>query len=81
MFELLGSRGFTVLLVNARLIKNVSGRKSDVLYRHWLQQLMTYGPLSGAFRPAEQVCVMRALCRQRGILLPLPVSHLEGASW
>ena len=31
MFELLESRGFTVLLVNARHVKNVSGRKSDVL--------------------------------------------------
>ena len=31
LFELLESRGFTVLLVNARHVKNVSGRKSDVL--------------------------------------------------
>jgi hypothetical protein len=39
LFELLESRGFTVLLVNARLVKNVSGRKSDVLDCQWLQQL------------------------------------------
>lgn len=69
LFELLESRGFTVLLVNARHVKNVSGRKSDVLDCQWLQQLMTYGLLSGAFRPAEQVCVLRALWRQRGMLL------------
>ena len=31
LYELLESRGFTVLLVNARHVKNVSGRKSDVL--------------------------------------------------
>lgn len=31
LFELLESRGFTVLLVNAHHVKNVSGRKSDVL--------------------------------------------------
>ena len=31
LFELLESRGFTVFLVNARHVKNVSGRKSDVL--------------------------------------------------
>ena len=30
---------------------------------------MTYGLLSGAFRPAEQVCVLRTLWRQRGMLL------------
>ena len=53
LFELLESRGFTVLLVNARHVKNVSGRKSDVLDCQWLQQLMTYGLLSGAFRPAD----------------------------
>ena len=46
LFELLESRGFTVLLVNARHVKNVSGRKSDVLDCQWLQQLMTYGLLS-----------------------------------
>jgi transposase len=30
VFELLESRGFTVMLINARHVKNVSGRKSDV---------------------------------------------------
>ena len=40
LHELLESRGFTVLLVNARHVKNVSGRKSDVLDCQWLQQLM-----------------------------------------
>ena len=34
LYELLESRGFTVLLVNARHVKNVSGRKSDVLDCH-----------------------------------------------
>ena len=69
LFELLESRGFTVLLVNARHVKNVSGRKSDVLDCQWLQQLMSFGLLSGAFRPAEQVCVLRSLTRQRSMLL------------
>lgn len=69
LFELLESRGFTVLLVNARHVKNVSGRKSDVLDCQWLQQLMSFGLLSGAFRPAEEVCVLRSLTRQRAMLL------------
>ena len=69
LFELLESRGFNVLLVNARHVKNVSGRKSDVLDCQWLQQLMSFGLLSGAFRPAEQVCVLRSLTRQRAMLL------------
>jgi transposase len=77
LFELLESRGVTVLLVNARHVKNVSGRKSDVLDCQWLQQLMTYGLLSGAFRPAEQVCVLRSLYRQRGMLLRSQARHVQ----
>ena len=77
LFELLESRGFTVLLVNARHVKNVSGRKSDVLDCQWLQQLMTYGLLSGAFRPSEQVCVLRSLWRQREMLLKSQGRHVQ----
>ena len=82
LFELLESRGFTVLLVNARHVKNVSGRKSDVLDCQWLQQLMSYGLLNGAFRPADQVCVLRSLWRQRGMLLRSQgryVQHMQKA--
>lgn len=77
LFELLESRGFTVLLVNARHVKNVCGRKSDVLDCQWLQQLMTYGLLSGAFRPAERVCVLRSLWRQRAMLLRSQGRHVQ----
>lgn len=82
LFELLASRGFTVLLVNARHVKNVSGRKSDVLDCQWLQQLMTYGLLRGAFRPGDAVCVLRSLWRQRGMLLrgqSRQVQHMQKA--
>ena len=82
LYELLESRGFTVLLVNARHVKNVSGRKSDVLDCQWLQQLMSYGLLHGAFRPQEQVCVLRSLTRQRAMLLRSQgrcVQHMQKA--
>jgi transposase len=82
LYELLQSRGFTVLLVNARHVKNVSGRKSDVLDCQWLQQLMSYGLLHGAFRPAEQVCVLRSLTRQRAMILRSQgrfVQHMQKA--
>ena len=82
LFELLESRGFTVLLVNARHVKNVSGRKSDVLDCQWLQQLMTYGLLRGAFRPSDAVCVLRSLWRQRGMHLRAQgrqVQHMQKA--
>ena len=69
LFELLSSRGFEVLLVNARHVKNVSGRKSDVLDCQWLQQLHSYGLLRGAFRPGDGVVALRAFARQRHALL------------
>lgn len=77
LYELLESRGFTVHLVNARHVKNVSGRKSDVLDCQWLQQLMSYGLLSGAFRPQEEICVLRATSRQRDMLVQYQSKHIQ----
>lgn len=69
LFDLLEERGFEVKLVDARHVKNVSGRKTDVLDCQWLQQLHTYGLLNGAFRPAEEICRLRAYLRQRSMLI------------
>ena len=77
LYELLESRGFKVLLVNARHVKNVSGRKSDVLDCQWLQQLMSYGLPRGAFRPADEVCALRTLSRQREMLLKSQARHVQ----
>ena len=51
LFGVLEERGFEVMLVDPRRIKNVPGRKTDVVDCQWRQQLHTYGLLSGAFRP------------------------------
>ena len=77
LYELLESRGFEVKLVDARHVKNVSGRKTDVLDCQWLQQLHTYGLLSGAFRPNEQVCVLRSYMRQRAMLIQSASNHIQ----
>lgn len=77
VYELLESRGFTVHLVNARHVKNVSGRKSDVLDCQWLQQLMSYGLLCGSFRPQEEICVLRAISRQREMLVQYQMKHIQ----
>jgi transposase len=69
VYEVLERRGLRVLLVNARHVKHVPGRKSDVLDCQWLQQLMSYGLLQGAFRPEDRVCVVRAVCRHRDTLI------------
>ncbi len=52
-------------LVNPRATKHVRGRKSDVFDCEWIWQLMSYGLLRGAFRPADAVCELRAYVRQR----------------
>ena len=54
-YEMLESAGIEALLVNARQIKNVSGRKTDVTDCQWIQRLHTYGLLQGAFRPDAQI--------------------------
>lgn len=77
LFELLESRGLSVYLVNAQHVKNVSGRKSDVLDCQWLQQLMSYGLLSGAFRPKQEICALRSIMRQRGMLLSYQGQHVQ----
>ncbi len=65
LYEVLDARGLQVHIVNARATRQVSGRKSDVLDCQWIWQLMSHGLLRGAFRPADQVCVLRSLVRQR----------------
>lgn len=82
VFELLESRGFDVRLVNPRHVKNVPGRKSDVLDCQWLQQLHTFGLLSGSFRPPQLVCELRAYLRQRDMLVAdaaRQIQHMQKA--
>ena len=63
VYEILESRGLEVLLVDARHVKNVPGRKTDVLDCQWIQQLHTYGLLRGAFRPPEEMVALRSYLR------------------
>jgi transposase len=77
LFEILESRGFEVCLVNARHLKNVPGRKTDVLDCQWLQQLHTYGLLRASFRPAEEICALRAIVRQRAMLVRYRAAHIQ----
>ena len=65
LYELLDAQGFEVNLVNSRATRQVSGRKSDVLDCQWIWQLTSYGLLRGAFRPGDQVCILRSVVRQR----------------
>lgn len=77
LYEVLESYGFDVNLVNARHIKNVSGRKSDVVDCQWIQQLHTYGLLQSSFRPPEHICSLRSLVRHRDMLLRYRAGHSQ----
>lgn len=77
LFQILESHGFEVKLVNARHVKNVPGRKSDVQDCQWLQQLHSYGLLQGSFRPDNQMCVLRSYVRQRANLIENAAKHTQ----
>jgi transposase len=77
LYEILEERGMRVYLVNARHLKNVSGRKSDVLDCQWIQQLHTYGLLSASFRPPEQIVAIRSLVRHRQMLVEYRSAHIQ----
>jgi transposase len=64
IYELLESRGIEVVLVNARQLHNVPGRKTDFSDCQWLQLLHSCGLLRGSFRPVEAITRLRALQRQ-----------------
>ena len=71
-----------VVLVNARHLKYVPGRKSDVKDCQWLQQLHSYGLLNGSFRPAQDICCVRSLMRHRENLIEScgrEVQHMQKA--
>jgi transposase len=69
VYQVLEDRGFDVKLADARQVKHVPGRKSDVMDCQWLQELHTYGLLSGAFIPPKDVGVLRSYWRHRSGLV------------
>lgn len=77
VFEVLEERGFEVKLVSPQHLKRVPRRKTDVADCQWLQELHTYGLLSGAFRPEDQVCVLRSYMRQRAMLVKYAAQHIQ----
>lgn len=77
LMEVLEEKGFEVLLVDPHKLKNVSGRKTDVLDCQWIQQLHTYGLLAGAFRPSDEICGLRSYVRQRDMLIRRSAEHVQ----
>lgn len=77
LFQILEKRGIEAHLVNARHVKNVPGRKSDVADCQWLQYLHSVGLLRGSFRPSQEICAVRSLWRHRDSLIQMASVHLQ----
>lgn len=77
VFEILENRGLEVLLVNARHVHNVPGRKTDVNDAQWLQQLHQHGLVRASFRPREGVAQLRALLRHRERLVEYAAAQIQ----
>ena len=77
LYQLLEDHGFEVYLVNARYVKNVPGRKTDVGDAQWLQYLHSVGLLRGSFRPAQEICALRSISRHRESLLQMGSVHIQ----
>ena len=77
LYQILEDYGLVVKLVNARHVKHVPGRKSDVQDCQWLQQLESFGLLSGSFRPEAKICILRSYMRQRERLIRSASRHVQ----
>ena len=67
-YYLLEDAGFEVMLVNARQVKNLPGRKSDVSDATWLAQLGAHGLVRGSFVPPAPIRELRDLTRARTMM-------------
>jgi len=68
---------FELLLANARAVKNVPGRKSDMNDSTWLADLLAHGLIQGSFVPPEPVQQLRDLTRTRKQLVREVVQHTQ----
>ena len=77
LFDLLQARGFDVWLVDAKSVRHVKARKSDVLDCQWLQQLHSFGLLHKAHRPDAAVCALREMSRLRDVTTEERARHIQ----
>jgi len=77
IYEILDTQGFEVLLVNARHLKNVPGRKSDVSDCEWIRELHSVGLLRGSFRPTDAIVALRAYLRHRQTIIESAGTYIQ----
>ena len=75
IYEMLQEHGIRHYLANPKNLKNVSGKKTDVLDAEWLATLLKYGLISGAFRPTDTL-KLRGYIPQRTLLIEHRSPHI-----
>jgi transposase len=69
LFLVLQEYGFDVLLVNAKHIKNIGEKKTDIVDAHWIMLLHSYGLLKASYQPDNNTRELREYMRQRETLI------------
>jgi transposase len=77
VWYVLEERGFQLLLVNARHVKIVPGRKTDVADAAWLAELLEHGLLRGSFVPPAPIRELRDLTRYRKRLIQAHTAEVQ----
>jgi transposase len=73
----LEDRGFELLLVNARHVRILPGRKTDVKDAEWLAELLEHGLLRGSFVPPKTIRELRDLTRYRKRMIQAHTSECQ----
>ena len=77
LYLILEEAGIEVVLVNARHVKNVSGKKSDVKDAEWIRQLHSCGLLNASFQPDHFTRTLRTFMRHRKNLTDMAATHIR----
>ena len=76
LFLILEGAGFEVVLVNAKHVKNVRGKKTDMSDAEWIRQLHSCGLLSASFQPDHYTRKLRTYMRYRKNLMEMSATHI-----
>lgn len=79
LYDMLDDAGFEVYLVKSSAVKNVPGRKTDVLDCQWIQQLHSYGLLKASFIPPSDIRTLRSYTTLRRKNIQLASDHIRRA--
>ncbi|MCE5345200.1 MAG: IS110 family transposase [Bacteroidales bacterium] len=77
LFLILQEYGFEVYLVNAKHVKNVTGRKDDESDAEWIQKLHSCGLLHASFQPDQITRTLRSLVRHRKNLVRISAGYIN----